>query len=236
MRINKFLAQCGFGSRREVESLILEGRVKGKEGIITQLSYQVSEKEIIRVGSKVAHLPEVHKYYAFHKPKAVLCTRHDPEGRPTVYDLLPSSMKNLHLVGRLDYHSRGLLLLTTHGDLTQKLLRPEYGIEREYYVRTKPSFPQRRLAEVRKGVQDERGNLLKPKEVLWYPGFLRFILTEGKNREIRKIIEAFEEFEVKDLLRVRYGAVNLGELEEGEWRPLFASERNSLLSVHLPIK
>lgn len=236
MRINKYLALCGLGSRRQVEDIILEGRVSGSKGKINELGYQVEDGELIKVSNKIVKPPTTHRYYAFNKPKNVLCTRTDPQGRTTVYDILPNNLKNLHLVGRLDYHSRGLLLLTDDGNLTQKLLRPEFGVEREYWVWTKPSFPEKKLLLLQKGTVDENGQRLKPKKVTWYPGMLRFVLNEGKNREIRKIIESVEDYKVRDLLRVRYGAVELGELAEGKSRGLHSHEINSLLPLKKPIK
>jgi 23S rRNA pseudouridine2605 synthase len=226
MRLNVYLQRAGVGSRREAERLIEAGRVT-VDGVVATVTTQVDEALSVvavdgaDVGVDTAPVARIFKY---HKPVGVIITARDHEGRKTLYDALAerkdfASLPRLMPVGRLDLNSEGLLLLTTDGGLAQTLMSPKTALRREYHVRVFGELTEIQLAQFRKGVTIEgvwyRGaevELLKIGESArnrWYS----VVLTEGKNREIRRIFNYFN-CEVNRLLRVQYGPFLLGKMEK----------------------
>lgn len=235
-RINQFLARCGLGSRREVEGLVLSGKIKINGQTVTQLSTQVSLLDKVECSGRLVKPAPETLVIAYHKPMRVITSKKDPQGRTVIYDQLPKDFKHLHYIGRLDYLSRGLLLLSNHGELTQSLTRPEFGVIRVYQVKTKHPFPKSELENLMEGYQDDKKRWIAPSEVQRYPdGTLKITLKEGKNREIRNLLQAHGH-EVKDLLRIQYAGIHLGSLKEGEYRYLTEKEKNSLFSLKKPIE
>jgi len=223
-----YLQRAGIGSRREAERLIEAGRVR-VDGIVATVTTQVDEEQSVveldgvEVGVETAPVARIFKY---HKPVGVIITARDHEGRKTLYEALEErkdfgSLPRLMPVGRLDLNSEGLLLLTTDGGLAQTLMSPKTALRREYHVRVFGELSEIQLAQFRKGVTIEgvwyRGaevELLKTGESQrnrWY----RVVLTEGKNREIRRIFNYFN-CEVNRLLRVQYGPFTLDDMPKGE--------------------
>lgn len=243
MRLNRYLAACGLGSRRSCEQLVAEGRVflNGRE--VRDLATQVAESdEVIVDGRKVkAH---VETTLILNKPPGFLCTRHDELEDPrreagireTVYALLPAHLQSLHYVGRLDKDSEGLLILTNSGELTEKLTHPRFGVEKEYLVA---------LDRVFRG-EDDRDQLLKGMMIEGgfakavavdhiEPRVIALTLTQGIKRQIRLMFEALG-YRVQRLQRVRIGAFTAPDLKSGRWRLLSASETKQLLARHTPPK
>jgi 23S rRNA pseudouridine2605 synthase len=223
LRLNKYLALCGFGSRRSVEDLIRNGQVTVDGATVIDLSRRVGEADKVAVNGKPARPPREHTYVLFNKPPGYLCSRSDPFGRPTIYDLLPEKFRRLHYVGRLDNQSRGLLLLTTDGDWTQGLTHPSHEVPRTYRVKTETPMSKGDAEELREGVRigpDETAKAVtvKPSKDGW-----EITLKEGKKREIRRMLEVLEH-KVIDLQRIRFGGLDLGDLPEGEFRPLSPAE------------
>lgn len=223
MRINRYLAQCGFGSRRAVEDLIRFGRVAVAGEAVTDLGHKVEVGTKVTVDGKVARPPKSHVYAVLNKPAGYLCSATDPYDRPTIYDLLRSEHSRLHYVGRLDYQSRGLLILTTDGDLTQKLLHPSHQVPRTYAVRTHMPFNEAELSRLRQGVEIGEGVVAKAVKARKTAEGAEIVIREGKNREIRRMLEVLGH-KVIDLQRTRFGGLELGDLPEGEFRLLEADE------------
>ncbi len=241
MRINKYISLCGIASRRTADNLVAEGRVQVNGETITDLGHQVDEtKDEITVDGKPAKLPKKTKVIMFHKPAGCVCTKDDPQGRETVYDYLPPGFQNFKYVGRLDLQSRGLLLFTDDGELLYRLTHPSYEIPRSYYVWTTRQLSDSAAQRLVDGVDirdPEDPNA--PEEIAFATdvyienGFVELVLIEGKNREIRRMMRAVG-YEIRDLKRVSYCQIQLGDLPAGEYRELTPNELNKLRqAVHL---
>jgi len=233
-RLQKAMARGGIGSRRACEELIRQGRVRVNGQIVTQLGTRVDplHDDIVVDGQPLATAtPPV--YLVLHKPPGYLSTTHDPHGRPTVMDLL-SVPQRVYPVGRLDLESEGLLLLTNDGPLTQRLTHPRYRHEREYKVLVRGQPGRQALRALRRGIELEDGKT-SPAEVRLIQGepgpkgttWLRFILHEGRKRQIRRMCAAVGH-PVQRLIRVRTGPLRLGDLRPGASRRLTRQEIKSL--------
>ena len=222
-RLQKLIAAAGEYSRRAAEELILAGRVTLNGQVVTQLGTKAGPDDVICLDGKPLHVPKRKRTVLLHKPAGFVTTRHDPEGRPTVYDLLYDDDAALHPIGRLDRDTTGLLLLTNDGDLTARLTHPRYQVERTYRVLLDPWPTRKLLKKLRQGVELEDGPV-KPKDVSPSgPGMVELVLCEGRYREVRRLFEALGH-EVVALHRVRYGTVELGRVKEGKARPLNPDE------------
>ena len=237
MRINKFLASCGVASRRNSEQYVLEGRVKVNGKAVTALSTEINtENDTVTLDGKVVSLPKNHIYLMMNKPKGFICTLSDDRERKTVIDLLPDNFKSKRVfpVGRLDYDSEGLLLLTTDGDLANRLMRPASEVQKTYVCKVEGQVPEADLAKLRKGVELDGVMTKKAKiKLLEFDGKLsRFEIgiTEGKNRQIRRMFETVNK-EVVFLRRVAIGDLKLGGLYRGETRELKHYEVEYLMKL-----
>ena len=218
-RIAKLLARAGIASRREVERMIAEGRV-ALDGVVldTPATILKSLTGVTVDGVPVA-APAAARLYLYHKPPGLLVTERDPAGRPTIYDRLPPDLPRLVPVGRLDLNTEGLLLLTTDGELKRQLELPATGVERAYRARAYGPITQEQLEELIHGVEIEGirygsidANLERRTGAnVW----IEMILTEGKNREVRRVLE-YLGLKVSRLIRTRYGPFVLGDLPVGE--------------------
>ena len=226
MRLNRYLALCGLGSRRAVESLIVGDRVK-INGEIAGLSTDVKDDDRIEVDGEHVHPEEKHEYLMLNKPPGYLCSRGDPQGRPTVYDLLPLEFRRLHYVGRLDMYSRGLLFLTSDGEWTALLTHPRHEVLRVYSVMTREPLMREDVEEILNGVEVEPGVIFKCEAVEPDGERNLFSLREGKKREIRRMLQALGHH-VDDLQRIAFGGIQLGNLPEGKFRPLSPEEMKRL--------
>jgi 23S rRNA pseudouridine2605 synthase len=225
MRLQRVLARAGLSSRRQAESLIAAGRVL-VNGRPAQLGQTVDlSRDAVTLDGKAVKGPVATQWLLLHKPAGVLTTRRDPQGRPTVFDLVPE-VAGLTYVGRLDYMTEGVLLLTTDGDAAHRLTHPSHEVERTY-VATVRGPVTAAVRQARKGVELDDG-MVRPTGVQSRPlGNRRweFELTirEGKTREVRRVCEALG-LEVERLVRVRFGPVRLGALPAGAVRPLSGTE------------
>ncbi|HSJ05847.1 MAG TPA: pseudouridine synthase [Longimicrobiales bacterium] len=227
VRLQKYLSQAGVASRRRGESLIVEGRVSVNGVAVRELGTRVDPTaDVVEVdGERIR--PATTVWYAVHKPRGVMTTRSDPEGRRTVYDLAPSAMRGLFHVGRLDYDSEGLVLLTNDGDTAHRMLHPSFGVDREYEVDLDTAADAGLVDRLLGGVELDDGPARAERARRTGPNRLRLTLREGRNREVRRMLEACG-YDVLRLRRIRYGPISLGELEPGAWRRLDARELEAL--------
>lgn len=244
-KLQKVLANSGHGSRREIEAMIKEGRIS-VDGKIATLGDRVEADAPLKVRID-GHLVSIRepaddicRVLAYYKPEGELCTRKDPEGRPTVFDRLPNLRGSRWIaVGRLDINTSGLLLFTTDGELANRLMHPSREVEREYAVRVFGEISDEKIRKLTKGVQLEDGPAAFKKITfsggegmnLWF----NVTLTEGRNREVRRIWEAVD-VQVSRLIRVRYGDLPLPKgLPRGGWTEFGLEEVNYLRTlVELP--
>lgn len=232
MRLQKFLARAGVASRRASEELIAAGRVRVDGVLIETPGFQVDpETCVVEVDGRPVR-PGATRWVALHKPPGYLCSRGDPRNRPTVYDLLPEGeLRGLFHVGRLDYMSEGLLLLTNDGDTAHALLHPSAETPRRYEVRLRAPVAHAVVEQLLRGVDLEDGVAradaasLEPER--GGEQLLRITLGEGRNREIRRLMEALG-LTIHSLKRVAVGPVMLGTLARGTWRELTDAERRAL--------
>ena len=217
-RIAKLIARSGLCSRREAERWVDAGRVTVQGKVIRDPATMAEEADIT-VDGKPLVAPAASRLWLFNKPREVMTTRSDPEGRMTYVDLLPDELKNLHPVGRLDYQSEGLLLLTNDGALKRSLELPSQGWERVYRVRYRNEFTAPEIAKLLAGVTVEEVNYrpikIVPENTKATNPWAEVTLQEGKNREIRRVFQAFGH-PVSRLIRLRYGPFALGKLETGK--------------------
>lgn len=239
MRINKFISLCGIASRRAADTLIADGKVMVNGEVISDLGHQVDEdKDQVVVDGVRARLPKKTTTIMFHKPAGCVCTKDDPQGRQTVYDFLPPGYHTLKYVGRLDLQSRGLILFTDDGELLHRLTHPSYEIPRSYFVWTDRPLSEHAAQKLVDGVDireedAEEEEIAFATDIYLEKGFAELVLTEGKNREIRRMMRAVG-YEIRDLKRVSYCRLQLGDLPAGEFRELTADEMNKLRqAVHI---
>lgn len=230
-RLQKVLAALGFGSRRECEELILEGRVEVNRETVTELGTRIDPAHCeIRVDGQVLkkHKPA---YLAVYKPKGYVCTNKDEKGRRRAVDLVPDSFGRVFPVGRLDMNSEGLLLLTNDGELTNRLTHPKYGVPKVYRVQVAGIVQRSTLAQLEEGMYLAEGHAHVEGAVI--KGFhknstiLEITLREGKNREIRRLL-ARVQHKVMTLIRYSIGPVKLGKMLPGEYRVLTGREVTDL--------
>ena len=238
MRLNKYLAECGVCSRRKADELIASGKVSVNRKVIIELGATVDEtKDVVFVDGKKV-LPVTHyEYVMFNKPKGCITSTSDEKGRKTVYDYFDEEFKSKRLipVGRLDYDSEGLLLFTNDGTVAQHIMRPARKVVKTYQVKVEGEVSQLDANEMEKGVELIDGTKfqeckVKIVEVKDRKSKIEVQITEGKNREIRKIFDKFG-YNVIFLKRVSIGQIKLGGLTRGTCRLLRASEVMYLKSL-----
>lgn len=237
MRLNKFLAHAGVGSRRHCDGLIAAGRVRINGEPVRELGVQINEEtDKVAVDDHPVHA-EKHVYWAVHKPPGYLCTNRDPAGRPLAIDLVPHVDQRVYTVGRLDEDSEGLLLLTNDGDLAQKLMHPRFEVEKTYEVLVAGSPTPSDLDQLTTGVWLSEGRV-KAKSIRKFKRqgdstWLKIVLCEGKNREIRRMLAKLNH-KVMRLRRVGIGPIRLDRLPKGKSRKLALPEIELLRKVARP--
>lgn len=231
-RLQKILSQAGVASRRAAEQLMLDGRVTVNGRTVRELGTKAdASSDDIRVDGRRIKLPAHHVYLLLNKPPGYVTTRADPQRRPTVIDLLAGVREYVYPVGRLDFDSEGLLLLTNDGDLAARLTHPSHGVPRVYEARVLGLPDNRDLERLSRGIVLE-GHRTAPAEIerVAVKGdrtLLRVTLREGRNRQIRKMCEAIGH-PVEQLRRVAIGPLRDTRLKLGQWRPLSAQELTRL--------
>ena len=225
-RLQKVLAQAGFGSRRVCEDLIADGRVavNGEQAILGRRVE--TETDRVEVDGVIIGVRPGLVYYLLNKPKGVVTTASDPQGRPTVVELVPSEPR-VFPVGRLDADTEGLLLLTNDGDLTHRLTHPSFGVEKEYIAEVEGKPTRHSLRRLREGVELDDGITAPAKASLVEPTVLRLTIHEGRNRQIRRMCDAIGHPVVR-LVRTRIGPLRDTALRPGTWRALVQDEVRAL--------
>lgn len=225
-RLQKVLARTGFGSRRAAEELIEAGRVR-VNGSIAVLGRRVDpDQDRVEVdGIPVGVRPGL-VHYVLNKPRGVLSTAEDPQGRPTVVALVPPEPR-VFPVGRLDADTEGLLLLTNDGELAHRLTHPSFGVEKEYLAEVEGAPSAGSLRRLRQGVELDDGLTAPARVSLLAPNLVRISIHEGRNRQVRRMCEAVGHPVVR-LVRTRIGPLVERELRPGQWRPLTTSEVRDL--------
>jgi 23S rRNA pseudouridine2605 synthase len=229
-RLNKYLAHAGVGSRRYCEELIVRGRVSVDGKVVRELATKVEPSQQVTVDGQPLH-QEKPVYYLVNKPRGYLCTNHDPAGRPLAVDLVPHVPERVFTVGRLDEESEGLLLLTNDGDLAFRLMHPRFGVEKTYLVQVAGHPGKDDLQQLLKGVWLSDGHVrarrVKRLKSQGESTWLQIVLSEGKNREIRRMLARLNH-KVMRLRRTAIGPLQLGRLAPGKSRPLRMVEVNQL--------
>lgn len=225
-RLQKVLARLGFGSRRVCEELIAEGRVTvGGEVAILGRRVDVEVDEVAVDGAVVGVRPGL-VHYLLNKPIGVITTADDPQGRPTVVQMVPPEPR-VFPVGRLDADTEGLLLLTNDGSLTHRLTHPSFGVEKEYLVRVDGTPSRSAIRRLREGIELEDGVTAPARVTAIDEGLLRLTIHEGRNRQVRRMCAAVD-LPVTRLVRTRIGPLVDRKLKPGEWRTLGRDEVRSL--------
>ena len=234
MRINKFLSSLGIASRRAIDKYIEEGRIK-VNGVIASTGIDVTEDDEIYIDNKKIETKRIEEkvYFMLNKPLEVLSASSDDRGRKTVVDLIKTD-KRIFPIGRLDYMTSGLILLTNDGELFNRLVHPKSEIYKKYYIKVFGEVKKEEIEELRKGVLLEDGKTLPAKvSGIKYDKnktSMYISIREGRNRQIRRMIEKFG-YKVLMLRREKIGELSLGDLKEGKYRELTREEIEYLYSV-----
>jgi 23S rRNA pseudouridine2605 synthase len=231
MRINRYLAQCGLGSRRKCDEFIVKGLIKVNGKINKDFSYNVKIDDYIQFNNKLVE-QENKLTIILNKPKGYICSKEDNINRKVIYDLLP--FENLFSVGRLDYDTTGIILLTNDGNLCYRLSHPKFKIKKKYYVSTDLKLTKDDINKIEKGlfldqntkVRADISFLSNEKNVYYW----KVILTEGKNREIKRIFNHFN-IKVHKLHRYEFGGLVLGNVKEGKYKRINKNDLKLLESL-----
>ena len=230
MRINKYIALCGVASRRKAEELILAGRVTVNDEVMTELSYKVDEEnDIVKVDDKLIKEENKLVYILLNKPEGYITTVKDQFDRPSVLDLVSDIKERVYPIGRLDYETSGLLLLTNDGDLTYKLTHPKHEVDKTYVARVKGKLTKEEIERFKTGLKIEDYTTAPAKlKVIKYDeqrdsSLLEIKIHEGKNRQVRKMCKAINH-PVLRLRRSAMGKIKIGDCEIGKYRYLREDE------------
>lgn len=233
MRLQAYMAKCGVASRRGSEELIQQGRVMVNNKTVREMGVKVGPDDIVQVDGDTIELVNRRYYIALNKPKGYVCTNYDPNETKYARELIGMRDADLlYNVGRLDKESNGLILFTNDGEFANAMMHPKYQVEKEYLIKLDRPIEIDDLNKALDGLYIDMPQPYRIKRYDLIPRtkqFLKVTLTEGKNREIRKIF-SFLGYDVKSLTRIRIGSIALGDLEPGEWRNLTTKEISNLLT------
>lgn len=231
-RLQKIIAEMGIASRRKAEEIIVEGRVtvNGRIAVIGMKADPL--RDHIKVDGRLLFRAEKKVYYAFNKPRGVMTSMSDPQGRPTVQEFFGGIKQRVFPVGRLDYDSEGLLLLTNDGDFAQAILHPSKKVPKTYLVKIKGVLEDEELERLRKGIKID-GKMTAPAKVKKLKktesnSWIEMIISEGRKRQIRKMLERVGH-QVIRLMRIRINGIEMGPLEPGTYRKLTMEEMHAIM-------
>jgi len=233
VRLNRFLAAAGIGSRRHCDELIAAGRVTINGKPCTDFSAQPGDRDHVKIDGKLVRVARP-LTIVLHKPAGFVSTTNDPAARNTIFDLLPSKFPRLFNVGRLDVETEGLLILTNDGELAHRLAHPRYKIDKEYEVTLDRAWDHALASKLLSGIllDGQRAQIARLHPLALTR--LRVVLRQGMNRQIRRMFEAVG-YKVKQLVRTRIGNLRLGDLPRGHWRALAKSELAALKQLNQKI-
>ena len=231
MRLNKYLARSGLASRRQCDKFIESGKIKINGIIIKDFSFQVKNTDVVQCENKYIEIENHLVYYILNKPKGYICSNNDERGRKTIFDLIPSKDR-LFSIGRLDYDTTGIIILTNDGDVCQLLSHPSNNFSKKYYAITDKKLEKIEIEEIKKGIrigntimkgifkflEHEKNNSYSWEITLW----------EGKNREIKKIFSNFK-INIKYLHRYEFGGISLGHLKIGKFKKIKRSDLKKII-------
>jgi len=227
MRLNKYIAQSGVASRRKADQLTINGAVRINGKVMKEPGYDVQPEDTVEINGQVLHPATKKIYIVLNKPKGYITTVSDEQDRPTVMDLVTDITERVFPVGRLDYNTTGLLILTNDGELSQKLTHPQHQVTKTYHARVSGVLSNERMNKLRSGVDiggfvtsKARVEILKQAEK---STIVEVEISEGKNRQVRKMFTAVG-CKVQELERVSMGEIRLGRLLQGHYRKLTAQE------------
>lgn len=232
MRINKYLASCELGSRRSVEELILNNKVKVNDILVNNLSFKIFSGDVVKVNNKIVTPQQNKVYIMLNKPKGYITTTNEQFNRPYVLQLLQNVQEKVYPVGRLDYNTEGLLLLTNDGDFANKVISPKNEIEKEYEVIFSDLNSEKQLQKLQSSMEID-GYKIKPAIITNFNKInsnkfkLNIIIHEGRNRQIRKMFE-LANLKITNLKRVRIGKLLLNNLPIGKFELLTKEEINKI--------
>ena len=231
-RLQKFIANAGYTSRRKAETLILEGHVCVNGNLINTLGFKVNDNDIVTIDGVTLVKNPLKVYYMLNKPREIVCSVKDDLGRKSVVDLIPSE-ERIYPVGRLDYDTTGLIILTNDGELANLLMHPKNKIKKTYIAKIDGLLNEEDFKKLRKGVLIDKQKLIidhfkvKNQDTIKKTSLVEVTIHEGRNHIIRKLFEQLG-YDVKKLTRISVGNLSLGNLKSGEYRLLSSSEVKSL--------
>ena len=231
MRLNKFLAKTGIGSRRQCDEFIQSGKIKINGLIIKDYSYKVLEDDVIQFQNKYVEIKNENHYYILNKPKGYVCSSQDDLNRKVIFDLIPK-FERLFSIGRLDYDTTGIIFLTNDGDFCYSLTHPKFKIKKKYYVLTNRELSKQQIKLISKGLRINSKKMKGEFKLLDHKssGYLwNVVLTEGKNRQIKKIFTFFN-VKVLRLHRYEFSGIDLGTLKIGKYRKVTKKELDKINS------
>lgn len=235
-RLQKYISKCGYASRRKAEELILAGKVSVNGKVVTTLGTQIDgAKDKVKIGGQLLKTEEL-TYVLLNKPKGVITSVGDPQERQTVMDFVKNIQVRLYPIGRLDYNTEGLLLLTNDGALAQRLMHPSMGVKKTYEVRLKGRVLDQHLEAISNGIELEDG--MTAPAILVDLGYevdtnittIEITIHEGKNREVRRLFEHFG-YKIHNLKRITYAGLSLSGVKRGAYRFLTKSEIKQLKTL-----
>ena len=234
MRINKYLADCGVASRRKCDELILQGKVKVNNKVTRELGLDIKPTDVVLFENRVVRPNARRVYYKLHKPKGYVTTASDEKGRKTVVELMRKVQERVYPIGRLDYDTEGLLILTNDGDITNILTHPKNAVKKTYIASIEGEITNDDAKKISKGI-DIGGYVTQPCSVLILDKDDKFtrvevVITEGKNHQVKKMFEAVGKT-IAFLKRVSIGEIKLGGLARGEYKALTTKEIAYLKSL-----
>ena len=232
MRLNKYLSRAGVASRRECDKLIFNGCIKINGKIMKNYSYQVLDSDVVQYNNKYIEVESTYSYYLLNKPRGYICSNDDEKGRKTIFDLIPSD-ERLFSIGRLDYDTTGIIIITNDGDFCQLLSHPRNNFTKKYYVVTDKKLTKENIMEIKKGIKVENTFMKaifkfisseKTNFNTW-----EIILKEGKNREIKRIFANYDT-KVLHLHRFEFAGIGLRNLKIGKFKKIKKNEINKIMN------
>ena len=232
MRLNKYIAKAGVVSRRKADILIKDGLIKINGKVVTNFGFNLDDNDIVTYQDKVIS-PDLNVAYVLNKPKGYVCSNSDKYNNKTVFDLIDSDLR-LFTIGRLDRDTTGVLLITNNGNLAFQLTHPKYGIEKKYYVTSVKDIDSENIPKLKKGIYLDDGSFVKARLKRLYKKdgkiFWDIRLTEGKNREIKRIFMHFDS-KVTNLHRYKFANIEIKSLKIGDYRKLNKKELSEIRKV-----